>query len=375
MRFLAALLALAACGDNKSFGADAAGDDAPPNPTPHAVVVAGDFTPGHPGVLSVLDLNTLQVTQNAAPAGSVDSDPVLRKVGDELFIINRSDNNVTILSATDFSLVEQIGTGAGSNPQDVAPKGNKLYVPVFGGAGVAVLTRGSTNVATIDLSADDPDHKPNCVSSVLVGSDLYVVCELLDDSTFQARAPGKVYVVDTSTDTVQTAKTMTLMFKNPFGMFETIPEGLPMAGGLVIPTVEDFSATTGCVERVIPGASPVAAGCLPTNADLHGIPNRITFQSLGIATQVMWMATASPDFSTLSLRAYDLMSKMLWADPVNAAAEKVTDVAVCPNDDLVLCDSTKNATGLRVYEGTAERTTSALATGVSACSAHGLVCY
>jgi hypothetical protein len=256
MRYLAVLFALAACGDNKTLGTDAAGgDDAPPNPSPHAVVVAGDFTPGHPGVLSVLDLTTLQVTQNAAPAGSVDSDPVLRKFGDELFVINRSDNNVTILSASDFSLVEQIGTGAGSNPQDVALKGNKLYVPVFGGAGVAVLTRGSTTVATIDLSANDPDGKPNCISGAIVGNDLYVVCELLDAS-FKARGPGKVFVIDTTTDTVQTAKTVTLTYKNPFGFLETIPSSLPMGGDLVIQTISSTWVASSGSRRARPRPPP-----------------------------------------------------------------------------------------------------------------------
>src|SRR5262249_27213317 len=158
-------------------------------------------------------------------------------------------------------------------PQDVAVVGNKLYVPVFGGSGVAVLTRGSTTVATIDLSADDPDGKPNCISAVAVGSDLYVVCELLDTNN-KARGPGKVYVIDTSSDTVQTAKTMTLTYKNPFGLLERIPDGAPMAGDLVIPTVGDypFMTTVGCVERISPGASPTAAGCLPTDADLSGVP-------------------------------------------------------------------------------------------------------
>jgi hypothetical protein len=376
MRSIAVLVALAACGDNKTLGTDATGDDAPPNPNPRAVVVAGDFTAGHPGVLSVLDVTTRKLTQNAAPAGSVGDDPVLRKYGDELFIVNRTDgDNVTILAASDLSLVEQLGTGTGSNPQDVVIKGDKLYVPVFGGAGVAVLTRGSSNIATIDLSADDPDRKPNCISAALVGDDLYVVCELLNDNTFKARGPGKVYVIDTGTDTVRTS--LTLTYKNPFGALEVIPGGLPMAGDLVIPTVGDYpyQVSVGCVERITPGATPVAAGCLPTDADMQAIANRLTFQSLGIATQVMWIAAAAPDFSSQSLRAYDLQARTLWQGPVSAPSEAISDVAVCPNEDLVLCDSTTNATGLRLYEGTSEVTTSALATGVSFCSSHGLVCY
>ena len=131
MRFVLSLslFACVACGDNRLVPIDAPPPDGPPA-APRAVVVAGDFTHGDPGVMSVVDLGTLTITNNVAPQGAVDSDPMLRKFGNELFVINRSDNNITILKASDFSLVEQIATGDNSNPQDVAVVGDKLFVPV-----------------------------------------------------------------------------------------------------------------------------------------------------------------------------------------------------------------------------------------------------
>ena len=45
------------------------------------MVVAGDFTQGHPGLLTVLDTDTLEVHQNAAPAMAIGSDPILRHIG------------------------------------------------------------------------------------------------------------------------------------------------------------------------------------------------------------------------------------------------------------------------------------------------------
>ena len=86
--------------------------------------------------------------------------------------------------------------------------GNKLYVPTLGTNGVTVLTRGSTVAHQIDLSADDPDGKPDCNSVYLVGTLLYVSCDLLDG--FPPVRPGKVYIVDTATDRVKPGLTVTL---------------------------------------------------------------------------------------------------------------------------------------------------------------------
>jgi len=207
-RLIVIALVLAGCGDNLAplndahgHPGDGGGDGGATGST--ATVVAGDFNPGDPGTMATLNATSFALATNAAPAGAVDDDPVLRRVAGELFIVNRSDgDNVTVLDATTHALVEQDSTGTGSNPQDVAVHGNKLYVPIYGGKGVAVITRGSSDKpAIIDLSANDPDGNPNCDSAFTVGDDVYVACEDLD-ATFTPRGNGKIYVIDTATDTV-----------------------------------------------------------------------------------------------------------------------------------------------------------------------------
>src|ERR1051325_10688493 len=121
-------LSLIACGDNGRALPDA-GSLGPSL----AVVVAGDFTPGHPGILTALNTGSLEVRQNAGPAMAVGSDPILRHAGRDLLIINRNENNVTILDDRTLVFKEQLGTGDGSNPQDVAAVGDKLYVATFQG--------------------------------------------------------------------------------------------------------------------------------------------------------------------------------------------------------------------------------------------------
>lgn len=379
------LLLLAACGDggatpDGSVQVDGPLIDAAVTP-PRAIVVAGDFMPGHPGVLSSLDVETRVVMSNVGPSASVGFDPVLRHIGDELLIVNRAEgNNVTILDATTLQFKEQLGTGAGSNPQDVAVVGTKLYVATFSGKGLLELTRGSTTITEIDLSADDPDGTPNCESVVVAGGDLYVACGLLDN-TFAPRGPGKVYVVDPATHAIK--KTVTMMTRNPLGLIEVIPPAAPHAGDLVIPTVF-FDDGSGCVERITAaGASAASAGCVVTNAQLGGNVNRVAFYApeltgpvTGIVPSSIMYLSVSVGFPKADLRAFDLTSNTLTPERLNPTTQAISDVAVCEaTGHLVVTDTTMGAAGLRVYQGIHETTTAALPFGLQPSSSHGIVCY
>lgn len=363
---------IAACGD----------DDAPTTPdastggggeiASRAVIVAGDFTPGHPGILTTLDPATGEIKTNAGPAMAVGSDPILRHYGHELLIVNRGENNITILNDETLELIEQIGTGPNSNPQDVAVIGTKLYVPTLGSAGVTVLTRGSTKLSVIDLSADDPsDGKPDCNSIYAVGSDLYVSCGRLE--SFVASGPGLVHVIDSAS--LEVTATFELSHENPIGLFEQIPSLGSSGHELLIPTTENFSDAPGCIERIATtDGGPKADGCLADNADLGGYVTRIDPQITdGVAT--VWSAVAVTDFVHANLRAYDLGTASLRAEPINPATQKIADVAHCPTGELIVVDATTNANGLRIYERGKERTTAALAIGLGFFSQHGLVCY
>lgn len=355
-----------ACGDDRRPA-----DMAPPV-APRVIAVAGDFNAGHPGVLSTLDPASRAVTTNAGPAMAVGDDPVLRHAGSELFIVNRADgNNVTILDDRTLRFKEQLGTGAGANPQDVAVLGAKLFVPTFTGKGVTVLTRGTTTTTTIDLSADDPDGKPNCISAYVVGNELYVACGLLDDTRpfFPPRGPGKVYVVDIASSTIKA--TLTLAHQNPFGAFEQIPASAPHGGDLVIPTIF-FADGSGCVERITTGATPTAPGCLVDNAALGGYASRIAFQ-VGDRSAIAWLSVPTT-FPNADLRAYDLASDTL-RNALNPSTQAIGDVVACPAGEIVVADTTMNANGLRVYEGSTERTTAALPIGLPPTSTRGLECY
>jgi hypothetical protein len=366
-RSIAGVLVLAAaCGSSHSHSADGS-VDVPAGP-PTAVVVAGDYMPGHPGILTTIDVESKVVTQNAAPQGSVGDDPLLRHYGGELFVINRSDgNNVTILDAQTRALVEQLGTGTGSNPQDVAVRADTLFVPTFTGKGVAVVTRGSDMITTIDLSADDPDGKPNCVSAYIVGSDLYVACELLDDTmtSLPPRGPGKVYVVDLST--MQIAHTVTMMNNNPLGLFVQLP-----SGDLAIPTI-DFATNAGCIEKIMTGASPASGGCIATNAQLNGYASGLQVQSL-VGVQILWI-TVNAMYPNANLQAYDLMNDALWGAPLTPSSQEIAAAAPCPDNRIVMTDSTMGASGVRIYASSTDLTPTPLAVGLPTVNANAILCY
>ncbi|MBC7975237.1 MAG: hypothetical protein H7138_09645 [Myxococcales bacterium] len=370
MKQLLALLILtvAACGDEARGTPDAAPPVVFP---PRAVIVAGDFTTT--GVLSTIDPVTREVKMNVGPAMAVGADPMLRHHAGELFIINRFENNITILDDQTLALKEQIGTGADSNPQDVAVVGTKLYVPTYGTKGVTVLTRGSATTTVIDLSADATDGTPECNSAYAIGTDVYVSCQFLVD--FKATVPGKVYVIDTATDTVKPERTITLVHKNPFTLFERIPSGSLHAGDLIVATVNDFTEP-GCLERFTPGATPSAPSCWVTAMDLGGYASRSAFQFIPGA-EVTFFAVPGT-FPAADLRAFDNPTDLLWAGAMNPTTQAIADVAVCPSGEIVVYDSTLAASGLRVYSsGGAEITTAPLPIGIAngKFSTHGLECY
>jgi YVTN family beta-propeller protein len=362
--------ALPDAGSQQDDGAATADAAAPP---PRAIVVSGDFM--STGILSTLDLGDMQMTQSAVP-GVAGSDPYLRLFDNELFIVNRGDNNVTILDAKTLAVIDQLATGPSSNPQDVAVKGNKLYVPALGTAGIVVLTRGSTATTTIDLGTalGDPDGKPDCVSAYLVGDNLYVACGLLDAS-FQPRGPGKVAIIDTTNDTFESS--VTLPYANPQGLFVKSPPSSTFGGDLLIATSPSFTDyTTGCVARVSTGAEP-AASCAITNHVLSGYPTHMDVQASGNAS-ILWMAVGSynADFSKQfgNLQGYDLMAGALWPSPLSPTSQLIVDVAVCSNAAIVVADRTMNSSGLRVYENAMEKTTSALPIGLPPTFGNSLVC-
>jgi hypothetical protein len=371
--FAASLTLLAACGDNDEFipddheAPDASVEDpdgAAPVEPGKVAVVAGDF--GATGVLSTVEAPSMTLTPNAV-AGVASPDPLIRRVGDELFIVNRfGGHNVTIVDATTLTLVDQIATGDGSNPQDVAVAGDKLYVPVYGGAGVAVIDRADSNaLTTIDLAdLDANDDLPNCQSAYTVGTRVFVTCQLLDG--FAVAGPGKVVVIDSADDSVETS--FDLPTPNPQGMLQAIGADLYVSG------YDYADTTTGCLAKITTGATP-AASCVVDNADTAGWINHIAAADGVVFAAVNW-SIATPPYAEGSLHTVDLATGALGASLLGTD-DVPRDLAAC-GDFLFLVDKATGVDGLRVFQIDAgaldEQTSAAMDIGLPPGIGDGIAC-
>lgn len=374
-KFAVILLAAAACGDNgnapRSLDSGTATDgttaDAGPSPA-RALAVAGDYT-APPGVLSSLDIASLTMTTNLKQ-GTVTDDPVIRHAGDNVLIINRDTNNVTVLHAADLSLVTQIAVGAATNPQDAVVVGNNVYIPALKTAGVVVGHLDGASPTTIDLSslASNHDGKPNCNGAFAVGTDVYVTCGDLDDTNMNlpALTNGKIVVIDSTTNTMRTH--IDLPVKNPTGSI------VAHGSDLIVPT---YGATDGCTVKVTTGATPTAT-CAFMNADLYsgtGGDTGGTMQSLDIKGDVLWFGYSDAFFSGGWARSYNLATSTLNAN-LTPDTQSIHDVAVCPDGKIAVTEGAFGAAGgVRVYSGTSELTTAALSIGIPPSFGGGLVCY
>jgi hypothetical protein len=374
LSILSLLSLAAACGDSDSHVPD--GPDAGPGGDTATVFAVGtDYQ--SPGIASTVGIPSLRVDQGAV-AGVASSDPVVRYADGMIVVVNRfGADNVTVLDADDLSLIAQISTGAGSNPQDVAVKGRTVYVAALAAAGVLVLDLDAPSsgvVDTIDLSSLDPDDDiPNCNAVTLVGDTLFAACGILDDGDafLTPRGPGKIAVIDTGDDSL--VDDFELLHVRPIGPLVATAAAGPLGGDLLVTTVPSFAdLTEGCLERVSTGATPASNGCLVENAALDGYASGYAYDA---AADRLWIATTrgwdDEDFGSLGdLWHYDAVAGTLAADPVSDEAHRPSAVTLCPTGHAVTTDA---AGGLRVHasDGT-ELTDTLLDIGLPPTSA---ICY
>ncbi len=344
-------------------------NDQPPDGEATIFAVSTDYT--STGLASTITVPDLAVTQNAVN-GVASTDPVVRHLGDRLFVVNRlGADNVTVLDPVTLQLVAQISTGAGSNPQDVAAVGDTLFVPTFAGTGVVVLDLAHPDdgvVNTVDLSSLDSDGIPNCSAAAAVGGKVFVSCGLLDDNgDLSAQGPGRIAVIDATSHALITD--FALNNDNPIGPFVALPE---LGGDLIIDTVPDYAdLSQGCVERIAT-ASPAASGCFIDHSDLGGLATGMADGggSLWIAITEGW---DDQDYQPLGkVQSFDLGTMTLASAPITADGERAFDLARCPTGHLAVADA---AGGIRIYDADGvEVTTAPLDIGLPPIGG-GLTCY
>jgi hypothetical protein len=325
---------------------------------------------------------TKTTTENIAP-GSVGDDPVVRldTAAGFVYVVNRSDgNSVTQLDTQTLMTQNQLSTGSGTNPQDVAVIGTKWYVATFKGAGLEVndISIGSgsgSGFHFINLGNPDPDGIPNCNSVIAVGANIFLSCELLNDANVNLppRGLGIVKVIDSTTDTV--TATVTLQHENPFGLLELLPDGNLGIGSIVFGGSGSGSAAAGagCIEEVTTTAPFMSSGCITglQNASL-GAKGSFASRFAVTADGKTMMIAASLGLNG-ALLPYDFASSTLGS-AISPSSQVIGDVTTCPDGNVAVSDS-GTAAGLRLYSTTAEVSTFPVNLGIKPQSAHGLVCF
>jgi hypothetical protein len=367
-------LLLTACSTEHGSGLPDAGSGSNPDLS-MGVVVAGDFNVT--GVLSTVRVPTGVVTPGAV-AGVAGGDPFIRRWGTEVFVINRdSGDNVTVLDYATLQLVGQFSTGANSNPQDVVPIDNKLYVAALGAHGIVTIDRDNPTAppGLIDLSSLDPaDGDPDCVSVAYVDGKLFAACGILDQN-FKPRGPGKIAVIlpGGGPGGGQLVSSFDLPFANPVGYL--VGGGTPDYDLLIAtaPSFQDFS--TGCLARVSTGATPAADGCLVSNHDLGGIANHYEHANL---SNDLWIDVTAYDAS------FNLSGKVVSMDLGTKAISPITppsgivavDMASCPNGYALVVDGTTGKAGVRIFkpDGT-ETTNGTVDIGMAPDFGNNTICY
>jgi len=329
------------------------------------------------GIASTVSVPGLEVTQGAV-AGVASTDPVVRRFGDRIYVINRFGfDNVTILDAGTLQLVAQISTGAGSNPWDVAVVGDRIYVAALAAGGLLVLDASRPDDGVIDRidmpAVDLADGNPNCSALAIAGDHLYAACGILDDNDpwLTPRGPGKIVSVDLADDSVD--GTVRLENSNPQGHILVSAIDGPLGGDLLIDTVDYFDLTTHCVERVSRGAQPIALGCLIDHADLGGFVAAADWTGDGKLALAVTEGWDPDDYQPLGkVVVYDPGAPELAPASMTPSAQRPFDLAACPTGHLAIADA---GGGVRVYDPAgSELTGDLLDLGLPPVSG-GLVCY
>jgi hypothetical protein len=199
------------------------------------------------GGVAIVDAGSLTVVERG---GALHQDSTIRVQQGRVFGINRQgDNTLQEIDGDDQALATikecSISDGFDSNPYDFLMEGtDKGYVSAYNGSEVMVLDtrslRTDTDPACDDLIADridlvslaDFDGIPEMDKLAMAGSRLFVVLQILEPFGLRPPAgPGRLAVIDTTTDTLETSVALSL--ENPFAQTKGIPM-LPDAGLLYV---------------------------------------------------------------------------------------------------------------------------------------------
>jgi hypothetical protein len=326
--------------------------------------------------VAVVDVATHEFAFNG---GELDGDAVVRTPrGIPVFVNRHNFNSLQVVDTADEDLPTvkacSVRDGFNSNPQDVVlASESKGYVTPYAGASLFVISPSvlfepqndpaCSGIVTghVDLSSFDADGVPQMDQMVVVGDELFVALQLLDDASggLPPKENGVVAIVDTTTDLV--TGSIPLSFANPFAETKGLPydefERRLYAGGPGnVELLED-----GGIEA-IDLDSRQSAGMLITGADIH--LNIFDFVIVGRRRAFAIVANVCPITDKTCKEVNSVVELDLGPSPadrgirdvlLSSASALITDIEMTERGELWVAYrgvSFADPPGLRVFEVT-----------------------
>ena len=331
-----------------------------------AFVFATDFSSG-----SIATIEFGPPRTAVADRAPVSADAALRWFDGKLYVVERFGyDNIRVLDAGTFAVVNQFSVGNGANPNDIyVVSPTKAYVTRYDSADLWIVnpTTGAF-VSAISLAPfADRDGLPEMNRLAYHAGRLFVSCQRLDrDNFFSPTDSSLVVVIDTATDTIVDADPVTpgtqgilLPRTNPTTEFATTPEGDFLLG-----CTGAYGITDGGVARIDPrtlDASVVEV----TEAELGGDVNDVAVEPGGPCGSKAFCVISDASFNT-KLVSYQRVGAPAVSTVFPATGFVLADVEVNDRGEVWLCDRTPSAPGVRVFSCAtgAQLTASPIGTGL-----------
>jgi hypothetical protein len=150
------------------------------------------------------------------------------------------------------------------------------------------------------------------------------------------------------------------------------PEDSIYGGDLLVATADFADHTKQCVVRIDPATG--ASSCAISNAELGGIANR--YEADAASGRLYITPTHYEGFSLRgALRTVDLATGAVAPQSWSPASQAISDLAVCPDGNVVAADATFGGSGVRLFATGSERTAAPLGIGLPPAPQNAIVCY
>ena len=307
------------------------------------LVASTDFETGS---LSLIDLDTLEVSRNILP---LHQDNLARSVNNKPYMINRlgGDNILYLDPENNFNPVFEQSTGRGSNPHDISlwTEGKGLvslnlkdYLHIFD------LNSGSIEEGDngkIDLSAfNDEDGKPEASALHSAGNYVYVALQKLDQNNlFSDKEGGSILRITKGQKNPSLFADITA---SPSSDFQIYNDKLMIIGNNSFSKKE----TDGGILAVdIESGDPVEAILNEVQADSIALTNFVV-----VNDQLGFFIGYGDSFTERHLKVFDPSSSRVTRTLIeNGEFGNGFSALLVHENKLYVADSTKTRPGIRVF--------------------------